>query len=472
MATVPKKKRFDELTARDYNEFNRIVKFSLDKQGNKKIDPETGKARLKGIAKAARHFGVSRQAIYDWRDKIPLTEVLRVRAEKLKEAAKIEEFEGTEWVITDLPKWNIYWQFDAKMDKMILTQRGRKVKSVIEDGFKILKVDPHDWERPEYSTLWNYQPWYDMTLKVPAIAFHRASALLMCMRIAGRNDILAEYQARKPTKGLKGDPKKKHWYFEESEIETIMQHIEEPDFLVLFTLGVLGGARWSGLAQIRVGNIHYESMIIEVYESKVGASAEKVTAPAILDVVREYITDFNITGKLFPRPYDDYRMMLKKICKDNGIAKEKEIGMHILKHTFVTQSSMHGVSLDTVSDITGTDANTLMQFYFGAGKQKQRAEVLGEEYAIKKWHLYVKEDLVPLFRDRYVAIKNRPRARREKTERKIHRTASIKWGNLEARAKSPKTPPSLRDSAIRALALKAQGKTDEEVKILMKWKEK
>jgi hypothetical protein len=94
-----------------------------------------------------------------------------------------------------------------------------------------------------------------------------------------------------------------------------------------------------------------------------------------------------------------------------------------------------------------------MQYYSGAGMQKVRLELLGEGPIRKPWHLYLREDLIPLFKKRYEQIKGgvtrvdgfkpKPKEKPKKEEKpKVKR--SINWNNIKKLIASPKTKPHIK----------------------------
>ena len=63
---------------------------------------------------------------------------------------------------------------------------------------------------------------------------------------------------------------------------------------------------------------------------------------------------------------------------------------HILKHTCVTQMSLHGIDIDVISEYIGTDPKTLMDFYRGGGREKIRSQILDLPRKQETWkHAHV-----------------------------------------------------------------------------------
>ena len=75
------------------------------------------------------------------------------------------------------------------------------------------------------------------------------------------------------------------------------------------------------------------------------------------------MTDLDLAPKdnLFPRGYDFHFRRLRSAGRRAKL--KKVISTHILKHTFVTQASRHGVSAENIVDQTGTELRTLEKFY-------------------------------------------------------------------------------------------------------------
>jgi hypothetical protein len=67
---------------------------------------------------------------------------------------------------------------------------------------------------------------------------------------------------------------------------------------------------------------------------------------------------------------------------------------HVLKHTFVTQASRHGVSAENIVSQTGTELRTLEKFYRAKNEAKLRHEMQGTVYTAIPFHEWIRK-LIP-----------------------------------------------------------------------------
>jgi hypothetical protein len=136
-----------------------------------------------------------------------------------------------------------------------------------------------------------------------------------------------------------------------------------------------------------------------------------------------------------------------------------------MKHTFVSFASNHGVPLEVVSDQTGTDPSTLMQFYAGIDIRRKRHFLLGEEYEEPDFGEAMK-DILPDVKKRYMEIKDNLRVIEvsgKKTHvKKTRRKRKINWNAISKLIENPKSPA--RKMWSKALALHNKGLSDSEVK--------
>lgn len=312
-----------------------------------------------------------------------------------------QEFERTE--IAEKIK-SFYW--DAKIKG--LSKRGKSVLSTARKGWKARnKRDPMYWSEKDYLFFWGtptQAPFPEfIDPQTNKISFENASSLRMVMALSKRLDLRDD--PRFTTKGLKRKKgRRKKWYLDTEEIVKVINVIMECDTLILFLLGILLGGRFSALRRVKVSDIDRQAKIIDVYEPKVKKTVEKPMLDSVLSFIWRYIVDFNIKGKMFHWSISVYNDRLRKASKDAGLPQEKTITTHMLKHTCITQMSLHGVDIDVISDYTGTEATTILDFYRGGGDKKIRAQVLGLAYEYEPWHKYIPR-LLAQFKRRYNYIK-------------------------------------------------------------------
>jgi hypothetical protein len=124
---------------------------------------------------------------------------------------------------------------------------------------------------------------------------------------------------------------------------------------------------------------------------------------------------------------------------------------HIFKHTFVTQGAFHNLSMDSISEQTGTNPNTLRDFYVGIKEKKLRHELLGEELDVLPYPIWVKT-FESLWSQQYSSI---PIQRKLSTEQQskavnnpIGKTKAVNWVAIKHLTENPKTPAPLRNSSL------------------------
>lgn len=277
------------------------------------------------------------------------------------------------------------------------------------DQFRIAKDDPRFIDR-----------------KTGAIDYNFLSPMRIIMVMAG---IDPKRYPEFTTKGTKRPPQKKGWFLSESELLQFIYGINEVDTLVMCRIGFESGGRFSSTSEVTTDKIAYEMNMIEMYEPKVSQSEERYFIDCTMHFVRQYIKDFNVIGKLFRQPYKVYldrleqagqraklfrytgqyenvvaRIHGKPVTFKRPIHEGKKTSTHLIKHTFVSLSSLHGFGLDDVSEQTGTDPDTLRKYYLGVGKKKLKGIILGKiDYV--PWGQWVEKDLHPHWQKRYEQLK-------------------------------------------------------------------
>lgn len=353
--------------------------------------------KWKNKARAARELGISRPTI----DKI-----LRQYPEGMpKKPKKTEPVYFQRWAESDTAKKiaALYYKRELKG----VSKQGNLVYTVLREAWKARgNKDPLTFDLEDFLFFFGtptqapYPPFIDP--QTNKIAFNKAVCLRVAMRLGRAKDLVED--PRFTTKGLKREKgRKKHWYLEPEEIIRIVNCIREIDTLVLFYLGILLGGRFSALRRLKVSDIHRQAEFLNLYEPKVKKMVEKDLFKLSLEFVWQYIIDFDIKGKLFEWQLQDYNNRFKKASEEAGLPKEKRMTTHMLKHTCITQMSLHGVDVDVISEYVGTDAGTIMDFYRGGGRKKIRAQILGLKRIQKTWRQFI-EEMHPYFVARYKHI--------------------------------------------------------------------
>jgi len=353
--------------------------------------------RWKRKAEASRRLGISRPTIDKILNLYP--EGMPLKPKKMT-PKYFEDFKLTE--IADRIK-RFYWNAATNS----LSGRGEAVWRTAREASHVLKgKDLIYADEDDYTVFWgtpDNPPHPDfVNPQTNKLEFHKATALRMCMKLSKRGDLADD--PKFTTKGLKREAgRKKKWYLSTEHIIRTIAVIKEVDTLILFLLGILFGGRFSALSRIKVSDIDYEAEVIDLYEPKVRRTVEKyLPTKTVLELLRLYIDDFNIKKRLFKWGIYEYNKRLLRASVDAGLPFR--MSTHILKHTAITQMSLHGVDIDVISDYVGTEAGTIVQFYRGGGEKKIMAQIRGEEYEFEKWSSYI-ERLMGYVLERYNYIK-------------------------------------------------------------------
>jgi hypothetical protein len=199
--------------------------------------------------------------------------------------------------------------------------------------------------------------------------------------------------------------KKLEWFLEETDLIKLIHAIPRPDTLLYLYTGITTGARHSGIVTLSPERIRAARGEMLIYEPKRKEYVPKVLPQCVIDLLNQYIIDFQFKGdqRIFPYGYSAYNDALKEAGSKAALTDDTTT--HILKHTFVSQASFHGVSLDIISKQTGTEEKTLKQFYRAEDVRRARHELRGEEYGIISFPEWIEKTLHPHFVARYKEIK-------------------------------------------------------------------
>ena len=235
------------------------------------------------------------------------------------------------------------------------------------------------------------------------ISPEKATDLRRALRALHKYDLLPALEmVPKPPAG-----KKLEWYLEENDLIKMVHQIQRPDTLLYDYVGLTSGARHSGIVTLTPERIKTARKEMLIYEPKRRIYVPKVVPSCVLDLLNQYIIDFGFKGdqRIFPASYHIYNTRLKKAGEKAGLTDTATT--HILKHTFVSQASFHGVSLDVISTQTGTEEGTLKKFYRAENVRRIRHELLGEDYGVMPFSEWVEKVLHPHFASRYKELKDK-----------------------------------------------------------------
>jgi integrase len=318
-----------------------------------------------------------------------------------------------------IPKYVFEWE-ETEGNKLFIEKYQGKLRALekyVQKGMSawllLGKKDPLSWDIADFRVLWKSEEFRDQA--TGQIRFFDAISLRKWMRAMEKADIcnLEEFE----TKGLKR-PKgaRKQWFLEDEEIMRLIEAIDRKGLLVSFVVSLLSGGRASSVMKsarskahgIRPIDIDDQNNGILMFEPKRQEYILRLFHSRVVELVKRYILDQEIkpNESLF-LDYNTMRRLLKEIAQKAGVSKIVDMrgSWHITKHTFVSQGAYHGLSLEVISEQTGTDANTLMEYYAGIKEKKMRLELLGEKVDIEPFHVWALRVIIePAFR-RYEQLK-------------------------------------------------------------------
>jgi hypothetical protein len=420
-----------------------------------KYDREKG--RWKGVSKAARVTKLHRDTVTRLLKDFPTKPVKKIVPKYYEQFEETTGYKRLEVELKHKP-----WFQD--------------VKHVVLEAFHFLgNKDPVYW------TLEDVQKVRRDCLKLRSpdtndIHPNNATELRRAIRVLNKYDLLPAFE-RVPKLPA---GKKLEWFMEEPDLIKLIHVIRRPDTLLYLYTGVTTGARHSGTVTLAPERIKTSRGEMLIYETKRKTYVPKVMPQCVIDLLNQYIIDFQFKGdqKVFPYGYAFYNRSLKAAGKNAGLTDETTT--HILKHTFVSQASFHGVSLDIISKQTGTDEGTLKKYYRAEDVRRARHELRGEDYGVISFPEWVEKTLNPHFVARYKEIKDRyvkvngvlrskavAKPKVKQTKKKTKRTFS--WKAIKAIVESKPTTARgkrLREywKAIWEAHLKAPEKTYAELK--------
>lgn len=374
-----------------------ISKEMLEKLfGIVKYDPRSRKWKKK--AEASRKLGLSRPTIDKWLAQYP-----QGMPEKPKktEPAYFQQFEETRCAKEIRSRY-----YDTALKHISST--GERIFRIAREAWKARNSkDPLTFDLQDFLFFFGtvnqapYPPFVDP--QTNKIEFNHAVALRIVMKLGRARDLVDDL--RFTTKGLKREAgRKRYWYLEQDEIILAVNHINEPDTLLFFYLGILLGGRGNAVRNMLVANIHRQAQSLTIRETKIGKTVEKDLFDFSLEFLWQYVIDFDLKDRVFHHvDLETLNERLSLASVEAGLPPQKRITSHMLKHTTVTQMGLHGVDIDVISDYVETDPQTLMDFYRGGGREKIRAQILDLPRTQETWKQFVQK-IHPYFVARYKAI--------------------------------------------------------------------
>jgi len=299
-----------------------------------------------------------------------------------------------------LPKYVFQWE-ETEGNKMFIEKYqgkvrdlGRYVSHALRAWLLLGKKDPISWNIEDFLKIWKAERFRDPNTE--KMRFQYAIIFRKWMRALGKGEFCNMEEFK--TKGLKR-PRgvKKQWFLEDEEITRLIEAIDREDLLVAFVLSLLSGGRASSIMKscvskgIRPMDIDERNCGILMFEPKRQEYVLRLFHPKLIGLVKRYISDGGVKPNEFLFPaYWVMRALLKSAGVKGKVSKIADMmgSWHITKHTFVSQGAYHGLSIEVLSEQTGTDAKTLMDYYAGMKEKKMRAELLGEKLDIEPFHAW------------------------------------------------------------------------------------
>jgi site-specific recombinase XerD len=117
------------------------------------------------------------------------------------------------------------------------------------------------------------------------------------------------------------------------------------------------GLRLGEVCGLKIGDIDSTRMLVRVVQAKGNKDRYTILSPVTLDLLRVYWKKYNPSVWLFenkfkqPVPDRTAQHMFKNALKKSGI--KKQIGIHVLRHSFATHLLEQGVSLPIIQQLLG-----------------------------------------------------------------------------------------------------------------------
>lgn len=348
----------------------------------KQIKRGKRKGQWKNISEAARRTGLTRPTIY------------KILEEHPQKPSKV-----TPKYVETLTESEGFRRLEQLYSKTISKNAWSSTIYTVEKAFKILgySKDPISWSEEDYRTLWAAPEFYAEECK--GINKRYAVALRRLMRATDNHNLLAKFKFNNPPEG-----KRKQWFLHTSDIKALVPAIDNTEVLLKVLVGITTGARDSGLDSITVERCDFSSNCIEVYEKKVRHYVLKFPPFQVMQLLKQYVTDkgFKPSDKIFPSEYNWFNETLKATGERAGLTKK--VTTHILKHTFVSQAHMHGVSGSTIANQTGTEHRCLVKFYRAESEGLLRSEMQGTKFDVQPFHIWAAQIALD-FKARYLRLK-------------------------------------------------------------------
>lgn len=467
--------RLENITKEQLQRLHEIVTPIIDPNTGQQARTPKGALKWRGVGKAAKEFGVSRQTItLSWLTEHP-TDPQRQTRVKIMKPKIVAEFEKTQ-------AYEIIQGHEFAKD----------IQNTLFQGWKFLgKVDPVTWNHSHYKIL--RQRTYNNELnplykhKTSDIGSEHATNLrrfLRHYRPENKDDCIDVLKnVKKRPAGARIE-----WYLDAEEIIPLIHVTERLDVLMYEMVELESGARPGAICYGKDSKghplpkdtwytpsmINKKRNIIRRWENKKKNYARAKHQTAHIELLERYIADMGINKDELIFPFSS-RVYSNKI-QEYGQKAEIELfnkkgsGAYIMRHTFATQALEHDVSIEVVAEIGGwKTTDVIRDYYAGLKESKIDREILDKKTeGVLTWREWISQ-FTPYFKAKYEEI-IREKLRGNITPENIIKVRTpIKWGTYESWASSDKTQPHIKKMAKKALKLREQGLPDDEIRIKMGW---
>lgn len=342
-------------------------------------------ALKESVTKASEVTGLSRPTIYGILEKYPTKE--SVTRPKLKYVEKFRESEGYK-----------LWKQEMRDHSKYKIMTSHIVKAFSFIG----NTDPIGWGREQFAQIWSPDsPFWSEELG--GVHEHYATTFHHLMRVIERPELNNIFKGKKYDAG-----KKLNWYLHTEDIEKLVKEIEREDVLIYTLKGIVTGGRHSSIIRSKYKMFDLKDGVVRDREPKISKTLLRFLPQPSLLLFARYFKDFDFNSKpneyIFqPKldrdtAYEYFNDALKEAGERAGL--DKIVTTHILKHTFVTQASKHGVSAEVIKEQVHTELRTLDKYYRAKDERKIRHELLGEEYDVMPMDEWF-EHISGIFQNRY-----------------------------------------------------------------------
>jgi hypothetical protein len=117
--------------------------------------------------------------------------------------------------------------------------------------------------------------------------------------------------------------------------------------------------------------------------------------------------------------------------------------------------AFHDLSMESISEQTGTKPNTLQEFYVGVKEKKLRHELLGEKLDILPFSDWIKT-FEPLWNQQYNSIPISKKVKPAAAQASSVKKRSINWNAIRKLVENSSTPGPIREYWLRRLKAQSQ----------------